>query len=263
MILLGAAQPPVTADPARNLETLQQYAKEAAAAGCRALCFPEAFLTGYCPEEASLRALSAQSQEIGSVSRLARELQMDLLVGFMEADGPRLHLTQGIFRPDGTRALYRKTHLGEKELQVFTPGDALEVFPLSCGLRVGFQICVETHFPEITQTLALAGAQVVFAPHAVPGTAEKRSRIWSRFIPARSYDNRVYLACCNLWDGRRFGGGCLVTDPRGDRVAERFEDSPGLLLFPVDPALPESFRREPSTVHTRFYPARRRPHLYR
>ena len=262
MITLGLAQASAGPDPQDNFDRIAQLAAQAKEAGCAALCFPEASLTGYFPEEAHTLALSRDHQLLSRLSALAQAQQMDLLVGFMEREDDRLFLTHGLWRPDGSTHFYRKTHLGQREQTVFTPGDTLEVFPLSCGLTAAIQLCVETHFPEITQTYSLRGAQVIFAPHASPVSAEKRRRIWQTYIPARSYDNRVYLACCNQWDTDRFGGGCMAADPGGAVIAALFEPNPGLLCFRVDPDRVRSYHREGADKNHHYYPGRRRPELY-
>lgn len=257
MIQIGLIQAPSLPCAEENLAAVRRFAGEAADRGCAAVCFPEAFLTGYVPEEASSLGLDADGPLLRRVSFLADELGIDLLVGFMERSGSGCHLTHGIFRPDGSRDFYRKTHLGQKEQRCFVPGGQLDIFSLSCGLRVGFQMCVEVHFPDITRTLALRGAQVIFAPHAIPRAAGDRAQFWNKIIPARSYDNRVYMACCNQWDPQRFGGGCLVTDPRGDVTAACFADGPQLLTAEVDPEMADRYRNGP-----RYYPGQRRPELY-
>ena len=206
MVRLGLVQTAAGSDAEKNVNTILQFAEEGKTAGCAAICFPEAFLTGYFPDRAAELALEKEHPLLSQITALAQSLQMDLLVGFLEKEENRIYLTHGIWRPDGTRDYYRKTHLGQKEQTIFSAGDSLEIFSLSCGLRIGIQLCVETHFPEITQTYSLAGAEVIFAPHASPIAAERRRKLWAKYIPARSYDNRVYMACCNLWDADNFGG---------------------------------------------------------
>lgn len=99
---------------------------------------------------------------------------MDILAGFMEKAGDTFYITHGIFRRDGTRDYYRKTQLGKSEKLFFASGDTLEVFFLTNWLKIGIPLCVETHYPEITQALALKGAAVIFAPHAVPRASGDR-----------------------------------------------------------------------------------------
>ncbi len=262
MARLGLIQATAGCDAVGNFDTVRRFAEEGKAAGCRAICFPEAFLTGYFPERAGELAVKKDHPLLSRIAELARSLQMDLLVGFMENGGNRVYLTHGIWRADGTRDFYRKTHLGQKEQQFFSAGETLEVFSLSCGLRIGIQLCVETHFPEITQTYSLKGAEVVFAPHASPMAADRRRKIWGKYIPARSYDNRVYMACCNLWDTDGFGGGCLVTDPRGDIMLSSFENRPGLFLFDADPEMIRAYHCPDPERNRHYYPGRRHPELY-
>ena len=204
---------------------------------------------------------------------------------------PSFAITHAVFYPDGRVLPCRKTHLGEKEQTVFEPGNMLQVFPLSCGVTAALQICVECHFPEITQVLSLQGAQVIFAPFASPGTPEDRRRIWQTIIPARAYDNRVVMACCNLLrmasatstspesvSNIFFGssalpknndcgkpglpGGCFICGPEGEVLAEDFGGSPGLCIFDVDPAQLALYRTPQPSMRYRYFTAKRRPELY-
>lgn len=262
MIKLGLVQASSRGSIAENLQTLASMAQNAARSGCDAVCFPECFLTGYHPERASAEAISADSIFLTQVVGLARQYQLDILTGFMERDENALYITQGIFQRNGETKFYRKTHLGVKEANFFSAGNVLEVFSLSCGLRIGFQLCVETHYPEITQTLALKGAEVIFAPHAVPRVTGERKALWGKYIPARSYDNRIYMLCCNLWDASCFAGGCLVTDPNGDVAEACFENGEHLVVAEIDRALVARFRTQGEKPSGRFFPSGRRPELY-
>ncbi len=245
-----------------NLETTQQYASEAAQSGCSVICFPECYLTGYHPEKVMSHAIALNTPVLQLVSTIAMENTIDILVGFMEKSDNSFYITHGLFRKDGTRDYYRKTHLGQREKAVFSSGKELKILSLTNGTKIGIQLCVETHYPEITQTLALRGAEVVFAPHAVPRISGNREEIWRKYIPARSYDNRIYMACCNLWDHTHFGGGCLVTGPRGEVISACFDDKAFLLSCEIDEDLISSFRTLENKRSAHFYPSLRRPELY-
>lgn len=257
MITCGLVQASSHPDASQNFHTIKHFVTQAKKNHCRVLCFPEAFLTGYFPKEASELALSSDCELLKQISELAQEEQIDLLIGFMEKNQNSFFLTHGIFSADGTVQFYCKTHLGRLEEDIFTPGIQLNVFSLSCGLTIGIQLCVETHFPEITQTLSLKGAQVIFAPHAVPPIAGDRQKIWSKYIPARSYDNRIYMACCNQWNG-----GCYVTDPQGDVIASSFQEQPELVCFEVSPEKIACYHNSDMDFKHRYYPALRKPDLY-
>ena len=190
MIRLGVAQQTADDSLERNLARVEHSVAQARELGCAALCLPECCLTGYYPARAGELAISAADPALDALADMAREYGLDVLAGFMERAQARAYITHAIFRPDGTRDHYRKTHLGERERQHFEPGERLDVFGLTCGLKAGVQLCVEAHFPEITQTLSLHGAQVVFAPHASPMQAPRRRALWQLLMLARAYDNR-------------------------------------------------------------------------
>ena len=276
MYTFGIVSAASIAEIHENINTITAYAQKAAAQGCTALCFPECFLTGYIKEQAAELAIALDSDACRQLSALAQELNIDLLVGIMEKAPaqfvpprftamtgtsapsaaanalPNYFITQALFLADGITHAYRKTHLGTREKPLFTAGDALPVFRLTCGVSIGFQICVETHFNDITQTLSLRGADLIFAPHAVPRAAGDRKALWEKYIPARSYDNKVYMACCNQYDEERFGGGLLVTAPTGEIIASSY-GSADMILFSVD---------IPTGKDRHYFPAQRRPELY-
>ena len=264
MVKCGIVQASSVSDIRGNIEKVRRYVEAAKEKGCEVLGFPEAFLTSYAPKMVEKLAVSMRNEYIKQVSELARQYEMDLLVGFMEKslEEEKYYLTHGIFRSDGKCNFYRKTHLGQREQDLFSAGDHLLVLELACGLKAGIQMCVETHFPEITQKLSLQGAEIVFAPHAVPRVAGSRSTIWSKIIPARSYDNRVYMACCNLWDEEKFGGGCLVMDPVGEVVVSYYEEQEALVCFEVDREKVSCYHEGNGSMKKRYYPEMRRVDLY-
>ena len=253
---------PAPAAAASAADCTERYAAEAESCGARVLCFPEAFLTGYGTDEGHLqRALSRHSEVIREVGAIAVRHRLDLLAGFIEVDKEgRRYITHGIFRPDGTADFYRKTHLGSREKEVFSAGNELPVFTLGCGLRAGIALCVENHYPEIAQTLSLRGAEVIFAPHAVPGRAADRERIWKTFIPARSYDSRVFMLCCNLRTDAG-GGGIFGTGPDGQEILP-FSAEQGSLSVDIDPCEIARYHEKTAGMRFRYYPAQRRGELY-
>lgn len=247
---------------AEGISRIERYAETESLKGSRVLCFPEAYLTGYGTDEEHLdRALSVRNGETDRLREVAARYDVDLLAGFLEkTEDGRLFVTQGLFRPDGTAEYYRKTHLGEREKRVFSAGAYLPVFTLGCGLRAGIALCVENHFPEIAQTLSLRGAEVIFVPHAVPGGVSERAGIWKKYVPARSYDNRIYMLCCNLVTGNS-GGGLYGTGPDGCEILP-FSAEKGARSADLDPREVGKYHEPSAGMRYRYYPAQRRSSLY-
>ena len=243
------------------LSAVEKYALIASEKGASAVCFPEAFLTGYVPAQAERLSLERTSGELAGLGEISSSHRIDILCGFMERSDAGQCVTQGIFRPDGSRDFYVKSHLGESERDVFAPGGSLGVFPLSCGLTAGFQICVELHVPEMTQSLSRRGADIIFCPHSVPGSARKRKGLWEMLLCARGYDARVYIACCNDRTTRHEGG-IAAADPEGKLVASGFGEDDTLMTFTVDRALLGRFRTGSKGMSDRYYPLMARGELY-
>lgn len=260
MIICGLVQAASSDSLFENVYKIKKIAKEAEEQNCNILCFPEAFLTGYSSKNADELAITKDNRVFKTITGLAMEHDMDILIGYLEKAGiedqSKLYITHDIFTADGQRYSYRKTHLGDREKKVFTEGDSLDVFSLSCGVTAGIQLCVENHYPDITRTYSLKGAHIVFAPHAVPKVAGDREKIWSKFIPTRSYDNRVYMACCNQW------GGCFATDPAGEVIASCFEGDDTLICFAIDKEEVEKYHAGSEKMSARYYPSKRRTELY-
>ena len=67
MVTLAVAQTRSGDNIATNIETLIRLCESAVDIGCAAVCFPEAFLTGYDPEKAHLIAIDKESAQINTV----------------------------------------------------------------------------------------------------------------------------------------------------------------------------------------------------
>jgi predicted amidohydrolase len=136
-----------------------------------------------------------------------------VVVGFLESSEGRLYDSLATIEPTGAIRRYRKTHLYPPELAVFAPGDVLTTVVTPAGV-IGPLLCFEHAFPEIATSLALAGAQILVIPSAVPFGFEHLLELRTR---ARGQDNQVYAIGCNLV-GHGFCGHSLVADPRGEVV---------------------------------------------
>jgi predicted amidohydrolase len=215
---------------------------------------PELATTGY-----DLDLLAARGRELaepadGSTGKRLQELAArtgtTLIVGFLELHRGEVYDSVLTVGPTGPLGVYRKSHLYPPELAVFSAGETLGVVDTPAGV-VGPLVCFEHAFPEVATTLALAGAQILVIPSAVPLGYEHVLHLRTR---ARAQDNQIFAIGCNM-AGHGFAGRSLVTDPRGEVVAEAGE-RPAVLVVELDLAETGTERgREPSLQM-------RRPELY-
>jgi N-carbamoylputrescine amidase len=247
-----------------NLAQTRHWTRLAKAAGADLVCFPELNLTGYCNQaEMAAIALPHPGPETAALSHLARETQTIILAGLAERNPQGLPFASHfVFRPTGEIEVYRKLHLAPNERQFFSAGDTVPIFHAPQAI-FGIQLCYDGHFPELATAMTAKGAQILFLPHASPrGDAQTKHQSWLRHLPARAYDNGVFVVACNQWGangkGLIFPGNAVVFDPAGNQVASRLTDEEGLLVVDLKAAAWESVRSHPMR---HFFP-NRRPELY-
>lgn len=214
-----------------NLGKILSYSERAVSEGSDLVCFPELSLTGYSTDRSPGLAMGFDDPHVQRIVDASSELGIAICFGFVE-DGP--YITQAVAEDGVVKGSYRKTHLGEREAPVFKRGDTFPVIQLDKA-RIGVQTCWESHFPQITASYAFQGADIVLMPHASGLGGERRRVAWNKVIPARAYDNTVFVAACNMYGdngyGVEFGGGVSVADVRGNILAE---DYSGECMVTVD-----------------------------
>jgi predicted amidohydrolase len=266
---IGAvACPAIVNDSGQNITTIATWAKQAAKLQVQLLLFPELSITGYYMRESQLQTLQAESAICQALTQLAREVNLILAVGmaWLDSTTGEKYLAHGLWLPSGEYYIYRKTHLGEREKKLYMPGNVLPVFALP-QVAVGIEMCLEQHFPEISQTLALRGAQLLLCPHAVPRlTPQERRDRWYISLRARAYDNCVYVLATNQvgdnGQGLEYSGGILLVDPSGQVIAEDFSGKPAMITADIKLSQVMAARTTPQGMCRRFYATSRRTELY-
>lgn len=250
---------------AENLARMEVLVREAASRGAEAVCFPEMNVSGYGLRqkmESFAEPIPGPSTE--AVLKMAGENNLVILAGLAEKAGKdEIFISHIAAGPKGLIGVYRKIHLGPPEEGVFQGGTECPVFS-SGKARFGIELCFDGHFPELSTLLALNGAEVIFIPHASPreSSAEKKAR-WLRYLPARAYDNSVFLVACNLLgeteSGLAFSGGALILDPKGEILAESQGEGEEIVLA----GLKDETLRNVRENSKGFFLGRRRPDVYK
>ena len=247
----------------RNLERSIKWVNRAYGHGAQVVCFPELHLTGYVTDERLTQiAQHLDSPAVKTLSDLATRLEITILAGMAEkGDGGRVYASHLVLGTDGSVNPYRKVHIAPPEKNVFTSGSQIPVFK-AAGLRLGIQLCYDAHFPELSAQMALRGAEAVFIPHASPrGTPQAKFRSWNRHLPARAFDNGLFIVACNqsgAGGGMDFPGLAVAYGPDGKLIESDLTGKEGLLITTLLSADLEHVRNH----RMRFFLPQRRPHLY-
>ncbi len=251
-------------DVSRNFDTMVRLVRSARRAGARLVCFPEMNLTGYVIAPEIRRVAQPVPGPLSrEVADLAEAEDMVILAGLAEK-GPKdaLFVSHLVAIPGRDVGVYRKLHMAPPERKLFAQGEAAPVFE-AAGVRFGVQLCYDAHFPEISTLMAQAGADLILAPHASPrGSADEKLRSWMRHLPARAFDNSLFVVAVNQIGaspkGLTYPGIALAVDPSGRLMASELRDREGLLVVDLPAAALERVR----THKMRFFFPNRRPGLY-
>jgi N-carbamoylputrescine amidase len=204
-----------------NLDRMAGWVKTAKKQAADLVCFPEMNVTGYSTREKIKESAETVPGTISqSVLALAQESKLSILAGLSEKDSQgRVFASHLMVTPRGVAGIYRKIHIAPPETDVFSAGDTTALFNIK-GVKLGIQLCYDVHFPELSTRMAIDGADVIFMPHASPrGTPAEKFDSWMRHLPARAFDNGLYVVACNQTgsnqSGLNFPGLSLILDPAG------------------------------------------------
>jgi predicted amidohydrolase/dienelactone hydrolase len=237
-------------EPDANRKAAAAAVAEAAAAHARLVVLPELCDSGYVfgAEAARARAeagaLASPADDSGTLRQwhaLAAEHQLVIVGGFCErgADG-QLYNSAALVDQSGTRAVYRKAHLWDKEKLVFTPGDAPPpVIGTAIG-RIAVMICYDLEFPEWVRLAATGGADLIAAPVNWPYAARPAGERPAEVIKAQAgaAANGVFVAVadrCQDERGVSWISGSLIAGPDGYLLGGPvLEDRPVVLTATCD-----------------------------
>lgn len=242
LLQMGAA----AGDVAANLAQIEEGAGQAAVRGARLLLAPELALPGYGAGEAFHDlAEPADGPQVRRLQALSRAHGLAIVAGFAERDGARIYNSLVMVDGDAAPTVYRKTHLyGDYEKSFFTPAAVCSTLREFEGVKLGFLICYDVEFPENVRRLALAGAQLVLVPTALPRDSFAPF-IAGRMLPVRAFENQIFVAYANhVGRDERFAyaGLSCVAAPDGETLAAAGDDAPALLIADLDPGAYEASR---------------------
>ena len=282
-------------DKEANFAKIEHFVTQAAARQVQLIVFPECCVTGYWfIRNLSVQQLAALAEPIPdgpSTERLrdlARRHRISIGAGWIESTAAgAFHNTYVVALPDGS--IHRHRKLQSFEHSAIRSGDTYTVFDLPQGLRAGILICYDNNIIENVRLTALAGAEVLIAPHQTggvggkdphrmglidpalwagrftdPGAIEKefrgdKGRGWlMRWLPSRAHDNGLFLIFSNgvgADDDEIRTGNAMILDPYGRTLSETWQAGDAMVVADLDSSLLEN------STGRRWIKARR-PELY-
>lgn len=280
-------------DKSYNLSVIEKLTARAEERGARVVSFHELSISGYTfmkdlsKEEALAVAEKVPDGEsVQRLIELAGHYNVAILAGLVEREGDSFFNTYVCVDRNGLIAKFRKLHPFIHPHM--SPGNEYVTFDLY-GWRCGILICYDNNVIENVRATTLLGADILFAPHVtgctpspMPGRGFVDPALWKnrdrdpvalrlefdgpkgrrwllRWLPARAYDNGIYLVYSNpigMDADQLKPGGSLIFDPFGEILAEvrSFDDDIAVATCTAD--------KLPQAGGYRYRNARR-PELYR
>ena len=218
---IAVASTPLTATLVEAVPAAIAAIEAAGKAGARILCLPEAILPGHRMQKRSVEEVSqaALDAALETLAAAARAAQVVTLVGMERPTPDRYQLVQVVIDASGRRlGEQAKTQVDPSEETVYAPGAQRRVFTAG-GATFGLAICHEVfRYPEISRTLARAGAQIIFAPHFVGTREGSLPTQWldpkgpynEKALLCRALENTVYVAAANTAGPNQGSASCII-----------------------------------------------------
>ncbi|MDX1420068.1 MAG: carbon-nitrogen hydrolase family protein [Rubricoccaceae bacterium] len=232
---IALATVPVASSIEEGLAHVRQAIAEAAAAGARLVCFPEAYLPGLRGLDFAVPAFdtATQARVLRAVAGWARTHRTAVVLSMERLVAAGSQIAACVFDRDGAlQGWQTKNQLDPTEEVHYVPGRTRRLFEVD-GLRFGVAICHEAfRYPETVRWAARRGAHLVVHPHCTGSDrAGPRLTRWGapeapyyeKAMMCRALENTIYFAGVNY--AFRFqasatsligpDGACLAHQPYG------------------------------------------------
>lgn len=229
----------VAGDVAANLARIESAAIQAADGGARILVAPELATTGYGtgPAIADL-AEPRDGRQVTRLAAISQKHGLAVVAGFAERDGADVFNSLAFADGDSEPAIYRKRQLyGAYERALFSPGPPTGTLCTVDGLAFGLLICYDVEFPELVRALALADADAVLVPTALP-ESPFANFIATAVVPVRAFENQLFIAYANHVgrdDSFNYAGLSRIVGPDGAAIAVAGSDDRTVIFGDIDP----------------------------
>lgn len=266
-------------DKAFNLQRIADLTAQAAMDNVTLAAFPEMCVTGYWHVRNLTRDQIIDLAEPipdGPTTRrlieIARQHKITIGAGLIElGDDDLLYNSYVVAMSDGEFAVHRKLHCFISPHM--SSGNSFTVFDIPEGVRVGVLICYDNNIGENVRANALAGADVLLAPHQTGGCGTPSDRcmgtidplLWKnrksnpaaieaefrgdkgrdwlmRWLPARAHDNGLFVIFSNgvgIDDDEVRTGNSMILDAYGAVLGETWQADDAIVTADLDPEMLE------------------------
>jgi len=197
---IGLIQPLIRKSKLESLDYFATVLKGSECANLDVICLPELWYT---------RVVKNFEEEFSDILELAKEKNSIIVPGaFLERINGDIFVSSPIISKNGKiMGRQLKIHPFGLQTKKVKSGIGAEIFDLG-EVKFGVVICYDSVFPEVSRTLALKGADILFFPSKIRTEGIKP---WHIYIQARALENRIPAIAANV-SGSQYGGRSMIVD---------------------------------------------------
>ncbi|MBC9246473.1 NAD+ synthase [Paracoccus sp. 11-3] len=195
-------------------------------AGADMLALPEMFITGYQTQDLVLKPAFTEDA-VAEVMKFGASCTNGPAVGIGGPwrEGDKLYNAYFVFKDGKLVARVLKHHLPYKqlfdELRLFDSGAISGPYPVG-GIRIGSPICEDSWYPDVAETLAETGAEILIVPNGSPYHRNKLDLRMGHMV-GRVVETGLPLVYVNMvggQDDQLYDGASFVLNPGGKKVVQ-------------------------------------------
>ncbi|GHC23418.1 NAD+ synthase [Gemmobacter nanjingensis] len=244
---------PVVGDIAGNAAKARSAWAEAKAAGADMLALTEMFITGYQTQDLILKRVFADAAEAAILALAADCAEGPAIgIGGPARVGDRLHNAWWVLQGGKVVAKVLKHHLPNSDVfdekRIFSPADVSGPYRIG-PIRIGTPICEDAWHPDVAETLAETGAEILLVPNGSPYHRGKPN-LRLNLMVARVVETGLPLVYLNMVGGQDdqvFDGSSMVLNP-GGALAVQMPQFDTCLTHVDFTRGPEGWRAEPGMI---------------
>jgi predicted amidohydrolase len=220
-IRIAVASTPLTATLEEAVPAAVAAVEEAGRLGAKIVCLPETGLPGHRMQSRPVPDVSrdALDRAVREVADAARRARVVTIVGTERSTPAGREILSVVIDAEGaTLGEQAKTQVDPSEERHYVPGAGRRVFTAG-GVTFGIAMCHEAfRYPEVTRSLVLAGAQLVFVPHYLMTKDGSLPVRWcdpsspynEKALLCRALENTVYVAAANVAASDQGSATCII-----------------------------------------------------
>ena len=233
---IGLAQTRFSTKASDGLQMVEKMMVKASKEQCDLICFPESIIpglrgVGYEIEEYNH---NVQQEALNKVCRLAKELDIHVILPMEWKDNENLHLLGFVINKNGEIVGYQTKNQMDPEEDFFgyVPGKGRTLFEVE-GVKFGIVICHEGwRYPETVRWAARRDASIVFHPQFTGDV--KNPEFYNQAMVCRSMENSIFFASVNYALENQKSTTSLIS-PSGERLLCAKSNEEELLVYDLNP----------------------------